>query len=96
MSQSHIEWTEMTWNPVTGCDKVSDGCRFCYAEAFAKRLQAMGVEKYRNGFQLTLHPETLQEPFRWKKPRVVFVNSMGDLFHKDIPLDYIRQVFNVM
>ena len=96
MAQSHIEWTEMTWNPVTGCDKVFDGCRFCYAEAFAKRLQSMGVEKYQNGFKLTLHPETLGEPFKWKKPRVVFVNSMSDLFHKDIPLDYIRQVFSVM
>ena len=96
MAQSHIEWTEMTWNPVTGCDKLSDGCRFCYAEAFAKRLQGMGVEKYQNGFKLTLHPETLREPFKWKKPRVVFVNSMGDLFHKDIPLDYVRQVFSVM
>ncbi len=96
MAQSHIEWTEMTWNPVTGCDKLSDGCRFCYAEAFAKRLQGMGVEKYQNGFTLTLHPETLREPFKWKKPRVVFVNSMGDLFHKDIPLDYVRQVFSVM
>ncbi|NTU47361.1 phage Gp37/Gp68 family protein, partial [Candidatus Roizmanbacteria bacterium] len=96
MAQSHIEWTEMTWNPVTGCDKVSDGCRFCYAEAFAKRLQGMGVEKYRNGFQLTLHSETLREPFRWKKPRVVFVNSMSDLFHKDVPIDYIREVFSVM
>jgi protein gp37 len=96
MAQSHIEWTEMTWNPVTGCDKLSDGCRFCYAEAFAKRLQAMGVEKYHNGFKLTLHPETLREPFKWKKPKVVFVNSMSDLFHKDLPIDYIRQVFSVM
>jgi protein gp37 len=86
----------MTWNPVTGCDKISDGCRFCYAEAFAKRLQGMGVEKYRNGFKLDLHPDTLQEPFKWKKPRVVFVNSMSDMFHKDVPVDYIREVFGVM
>jgi protein gp37 len=86
----------MTWNPVTGCDKVSEGCRFCYAEAFAKRLNGMGAAKYRNGFQLTLHPEVLQEPFKWKKPRVVFVNSMSDLFHKDIPVEYIQKVFGVM
>ena len=96
MAQSHIEWTEMTWNPVTGCDKVSDGCRYCYAESFARRLQAMGNDKYRDGFKLTLHPDVLQEPFRWKKPRVVFVNSMSDLFHKDVPVDYIRDVFEVM
>lgn len=86
----------MTWNPVTGCDKVSDGCRYCYAESFARRLQAMGNDKYRDGFKLTLHPDVLQEPFRWKKPRVVFVNSMSDLFHKDVPVDYIRDVFEVM
>ena len=96
MAQSHIEWTEMTWNPVTGCDKVSEGCLHCYAESFARRLQAMGNGKYRHGFELTLHPEVLQEPFRWKKPRMVFVNSMSDLFHKDIPVEYIRQVFSVM
>ena len=96
MAQSHIEWTEMTWNPITGCDKVSEGCRFCYAEAFTKRLQGMGVAKYSNGFELTMHPELLREPFKWKKPRVVFVNSMSDLFHKDVPVDYIRQVFSVM
>lgn len=96
MAQSHIEWTEMTWNPVTGCDKVSEGCRYCYAESFARRLKAMGNGKYSNGFELTLHPDVLQEPFRWKKPRVVFVNSMSDLFHKDVPVDYIRDVFDVM
>ena len=96
MAQSHIEWTEMTWNPVTGCDKVSEGCRYCYAESFARRLQAMGNDKYRNGFELTLHPDVLQEPFRWKKPRVVFVNSMSDLFHRDVPVDFIRDVFEVM
>lgn len=96
MAQSHIEWTEMTWNPVTGCDKISEGCRHCYAEAFARRLQAMGNGKYRNGFELTLHPDVLNEPFRWKKPREVFVNSMSDLFHKDIPIEYIQKVFGVM
>jgi protein gp37 len=86
----------MTWNPVTGCDKVSEGCRHCYAESFARRLQAMGNGKYEKGFELTLHPDVLTEPFRWKKPRVVFVNSMSDLFHKDIPVGYIREVFGVM
>ena len=96
MSKSKIEWTEATWNPVTGCSKVSEGCRYCYAETFAKRLQGMGVEKYRNGFNLTLHKDTLREPLKWKKPRVVFVNSMSDLFHKDIPGDYIKQIFGVM
>ena len=94
--QTKIEWTESTWNPVTGCTKVSEGCRHCYAELFARRLKGMGVEKYRAGFHLTCHPEVLQEPFRWKKPRVVFVNSMSDLFHNDIPLDYIQKVFSVM
>jgi len=96
MAKSHIEWTESTWNPVTGCTKVSEGCRHCYAESFARRLKGMGVEKYRNGFRLTCHPDALPEPFRWKKSRVVFVNSMSDLFHKDIPLDYIQKVFSVM
>jgi protein gp37 len=96
MAKSHIEWTESTWNPVTGCTKVSEGCRHCYAELFARRLQGMGVEKYRDGFRLACHPDALQEPFRWKKPRVVFVNSMSDLFHKDIPLDYIQKVYSVM
>lgn len=96
MNHTKIEWTESTWNPVTGCSKISEGCRYCYAEAFAKRLKGMGVEKYRNGFDLTPHPEALQEPFKWRKPRVVFVNSMSDLFHKEISIDYIQQVFKVM
>jgi len=96
MSKSKIEWTETTWNPVTGCDKISTGCKYCYAESFAKRLKSMGVEKYRNGFQLTLHPDVLGEPSGWKKPRVVFVNSMSDLFHKEIPIEYILDVFKVM
>lgn len=96
MAKSKIEWTEATWNPVTGCTKLSEGCKYCYAEVFAKRLQGMGVEKYSNGFHLTLHPETLKEPFRWKKPKVVFANSMGDLFHKDVPFNFIQQVFLVM
>jgi len=96
MAQSSIEWTQMTWNPTTGCNKVSAGCKYCYAEILSKRLQAMGQKKYRNGFKLTLHPETLKIPYSWKKPKVVFVNSMSDLFHKDIPLKYIQQVFKVM
>lgn len=96
MRQTKIEWAEITWNPVTGCSKVSEGCRFCYAESMAIRLQAMGIRKYKKGFQLAIHPDTLQEPFKWKKPRVVFVNSMSDLFHKDIPLEYLQKVFNVM
>jgi len=96
MAQSKIEWTEMTWNPVTGCDKISSGCKFCYAEIMAKRLKAMGVEKYANGFSLALHEEDLMIPYSWKKPRVVFVNSMSDLFHKDVPIEFIQKVFKVM
>jgi len=96
MKKSKIEWTESTWNPVSGCSKISAGCANCYAERMAKRLQAMGQKRYVNGFQLTLHPEALDEPFGWKKPRVVFVNSMSDLFHEDIPLGYIEKVFAVM
>lgn len=96
MAKSKIEWTESTWNPITGCTKISTGCKFCYAEVMARRLKAMGQEKYRNGFKLTLHPETLQEPFSWKKPKMIFVNSMSDLFHKDVPIDYIQQVFQVI
>lgn len=93
---SKIEWTEATWNPVTGCDKISPGCKNCYAERLALRLQAMGVKQYEDGFALTLHPESLEIPFGWKKPRVIFVNSMSDLFHKSVPLSFIQQVFSVM
>lgn len=96
MSASKIEWTEMTWNPVTGCTKISSGCRNCYAEIMSRRLKAMGQEKYRNGFKLTLHPDTLTEPYKWKKSKVVFVNSMSDLFHEDVPVEYIQKVFDVM
>ncbi|MGM0587377.1 MAG: DUF5131 family protein [Bacteroidota bacterium] len=96
MAKSGIEWTEMTWNPTTGCDKVSQGCKNCYAEIMSKRLLAMGVKKYRNGFDLTIHPDTLTKPYEWKKPRMVFVNSMSDLFHEKVPLDFIKQVFEVM
>ena len=96
MSKSSIEWTQMTWNPTTGCNKLSSGCKFCYALTMTKRLQAMGQEKYKNGFKLTIHPDTLEIPYTWRKPKTVFVNSMSDLFHKDIPLEYIKKVFKVM
>lgn len=93
---SGIEWTESTWNPVTGCTKVSAGCKHCYAEVMARRLQAMGQPNYRNGFAVTLQPHMLRLPLRWRKPQTIFVNSMSDLFHPDVPLDYIAQVFDVM
>jgi protein gp37 len=96
MAQSNIEWTEVTWNPVTGCTKITAGCKFCYAERMAKRLKAMGVEQYANGFKLTLAPQVLNHPYKWKSPKVVFVNSMSDLFHDLVPLEYIQQVFEVM
>lgn len=86
----------MTWNPVTGCTKISQGCKHCYAERMAKRLTAMGSERYRNGFEITLHPDLLDIPRGWRQPRVVFVNSMSDLFHDDIPLAYIQRVFETM
>lgn len=93
---SSIEWTEATWNPVTGCDKVSPGCKHCYAERMARRLKAMKQANYRNGFKLTLQPHMLDLPLRWKKPMTIFVNSMSDLFHKDVPLDFIHEAFAVM
>jgi protein gp37 len=96
MAQSRIEWTELTWNPVTGCDKISAGCKFCYAEVMAKRLQAMRVDKYKNAFKLTVHPKVLAEPYTWSGSKIVFVNSMSDLFHKDVPIEFIQKVFNVM
>jgi len=96
MGKSTIEWTEQTWNPTTGCDKVSAGCKFCYAETLSKRLKAMEQYRYRNEFEITMHPESLKEPFKWKKPSVVFVNSMSDMFHKNIRLSYIQRVFHVM
>jgi len=95
-AQSAIEWTESTWNPVTGCSKISVGCANCYAERIAKRLRAMGQRRYRNGFEVTLHPEALNEPYRWKKARIIFVNSMSDLFHEEIPVEFIQDVFSVM
>ena len=94
--RSHIEWTGATWNPVTGCTKISPGCKHCYAERLALRLQAMGQPNYANGFRVTLHESALEKPLHWKKPRAVFVNSMSDLFHKDVPLDFILRVFDVM
>ena len=94
--QSSIEWTEATWNPVTGCDKVSPGCAHCYAERMAKRLHAMGTPNYANGFALTLQPQMLQAPLKWRRPRKIFVNSMSDLFHPSVPTAYIREVFDVM
>jgi len=96
MAKSSIEWTQMTWNPTTGCNKVSAGCKFCYALTMSKRLKAMGQEKYKNGFKLTVHPDSLNIPYTWKSPKTVFVNSMSDLFHKDIPIDYLKKVFKVM
>lgn len=93
---SSIEWTEATWNPVTGCTKVSEGCKHCYAERMAKRLTAMGNPRYANGFNVTLHPDLIDAPRKWAKPRKIFVNSMSDLFHKDVPLDFIQKVFQTM
>jgi len=96
VSKSAIEWTEHTWNPVTGCDKVSPGCDNCYAERMAIRLQAMGSSRYTNGFQVTLHQDKVTDPLRWVKPRMVFVNSMSDLFHPEVPDSFIHNVFGVM
>jgi len=96
MSKSKIEWTGSTWNPVTGCTKISEGCDNCYAERMAKRLRAMGQQNYVNGFEVACHPHMLDAPFKWKKSNMVFVNSMGDLFHKKVPLGFIEQVFDVM
>ena len=93
---SAIEWTESTWNPVTGCTKISPGCRHCYAERMAKRLQAMGQPNYVNGFGLALHEKVLELPLTWKKPQTIFVNSMSDLFHEDVPVKFIQKVFHIM
>jgi protein gp37 len=93
---SAIEWTDATWNPVTGCTKVSPGCKYCYAERLAVRLKAMGNPRYTHGFDLTLHPDQLQLPLKWRQPRRIFVNSMSDLFHEDIPVQYIHAVFEIM
>lgn len=94
--KSKIEWTESTWNPVTGCTKISEGCQHCYAERMARRLYAMGQEKYKNCFMVTMHEDCLDEPLSWKKPQIIFVCSMSDLFHKDVPDEFIIKVFEVM
>jgi protein gp37 len=94
--KSSIEWTESTWNPVTGCTKLSAGCAHCYAERMAKRLQAMGQPNYANGFELTLHEHAMELPLKWKKPQMIFVNSMSDLFHDKVPFEFISGVFDVM
>ncbi len=94
--KSTIEWTGSTWNPITGCVKISPGCTHCYAERMAKRLQAMGQPNYANGFKLALHEHALELPLKWKKPQTIFVNSMSDLFLKDVPVDFIKKVFDVM
>jgi len=96
MKKSKIEWTESTWNPVTGCTKISEGCLNCYAERMAKRLKAMGQKNYRNGFDVTCHEHVLDMPLRWKKPQMIFVNSMSDLFHKDVPDDFVLDIFSTM
>ncbi|MEJ7691563.1 phage Gp37/Gp68 family protein [Daejeonella sp.] len=96
MAQSNIEWTELTWNPVTGCTKVSPGCKHCYAETMSRRLKAMGVPKYADGFNIRTHSDSLTIPFTWRKSKLVFVNSMSDLFHPDVPTDFIKAVFSVM
>ena len=93
---SKIEWTEATWNPVTGCTKVSPGCKHCYAERIAKRLHSMGQFRYRNNFKVTLQPDLVELPLRWRKPRIIFVNSMSDLFHDAVPDNYIIEVFRTM
>ncbi|MFB6367758.1 DUF5131 family protein [Paenibacillus elgii] len=95
-TMSSIEWTESTWNPVTGCTKISEGCRHCYAATMAKRLHAMGNPRYANGFNITLHEDLIDLPLSWKKPKRIFVNSMSDLFHKDVPMEFIQKVFASM
>lgn len=96
MSKSKIEWTDNTWNPTTGCTKISTGCTNCYAEKMSFRLQKMGNPKYQDGFKIKIHPNSLNEPYSWKKPSMVFVNSMSDIFHESIPFSFIEQVFKVM
>jgi len=95
-SKHKIEWTEQTWNPTAGCSKISAGCKNCYAEIMAKRLQAIGVRGYENGFSFSIVPSRLNEPFKRKKPTVYFVNSMSDLFHRDMPKDYLDKIFDVI
>jgi protein gp37 len=94
--KSRIEWTESTWNPVTGCSKISPGCKNCYAERMARRLKAMGQKNYSNGFQVTLHRDALRLPLNWRKPQMIFVNSMSDLFHEEIPQEFIIEIFEII
>jgi len=96
MAESSIEWTNAVWNPLTGCTKVSPGCKFCYAERLSRRLHAMGMHKYANEFRITLHEDALGIPLKWKKPRLIFVNSMSDLFHERVPDSFIYRVFDIM
>jgi len=96
VAQSSIEWTESTWNPLTGCTKISPGCKFCYAERMAKRLRAMGQSRYAKGFELTLHEDVLDLPLSWRRPQRVFVNSMSDMFHADVPASFVHAAFTVM
>lgn len=96
MSATSIEWTDQTWNPVTGCSKQSAGCQHCYAETMALRLQSMGIKKYANGFNVTLHPEALEEPMKWIKPRNIFVCSMSDLFHSDVPFQFVDKILEII
>ena len=96
MSKHKIEWTEQTWNPSAGCTKISSGCKNCYAESMANRLQAIGVKGYENGFEFNIVPSRLGEPLKRKKPTVFFVNSMSDIFHEDMPLDYLDKIFDVI
>lgn len=95
-ASSSIEWTEATWNPITGCTKISPGCENCYAERMARRLKAMGNSNYSNGFKLTCHEHALERPLEWNKPQMIFVNSMSDLFHRDVPLEFVHRVFDIM
>jgi protein gp37 len=96
MAKSSIEWTQMTWNPTTGCDKLSAGCKYCYAEEMTRRLRAMGQEKYSEGFKFRMHENTINIPYTWRKPQIVFVNSMSDLFHRSVTLEFVQRVFQVM
>lgn len=96
VSNTKIEWTDTTWNPITGCSPISEGCANCYAMKMAARLKAMGNKRYENGFDVTLHHDLINEPLKWNKPRMVFVNSMGDMFHEKVPLEFIQRVFFTM
>ncbi len=95
-TRSKIEWTHTTWNPVSGCTKISAGCKNCYAERMAMRLKAMGVERYRRGFDVSIHHDLLDQPLMWRQPRLVFVNSMSDLFHESVPNEFIVRIFETM